>query len=114
MEEQERDREMKEKSMYHKAHVEVYTAYQLARKLFPKRRILDAYYQSRRTDDGLVIGVPHDRRKGETAEEYYSDAAIFRMMREKFGAYKMCSSETIVEDVHGHKTSEWTRTFFIA
>ena len=114
MEEQERDREMKEKTMHYKPHAEVYTAFQLARKLFPKRKILDAFYQSRNTDDGLAIVVPHDRRRGETAEEYYSDAAIFRMMRDKFGAYKICSSETIVEDEQGHKTSEWTRTFFIA
>ena len=96
------------------AHVEVYTAWQLAKKLFPRRKILAAYYQSRNTDDGLVIEVPHDRIKGETAQEYYSDASLLNRMRMKFGAWKVSSSQTIVEDEHGHKTSEWTRAFFIA
>jgi len=96
------------------AHVEVYTAWQLAKKLFPRRKVLNAYYQSRNTDDGLVIEVPHDRIKGETAQEYYSDAALLSLMRTKFGAWKVSSSQTIVEDEHGHKTSEWTRAFFIA
>lgn len=95
-------------------HLEVYGAMQLARKLFPRRKVLDAYYQSRNTDDGLVIVVPHDRVKGETAEEYYSDAAIFRMMRDKFGAYRICSSVTTVEDEAGHKEDLWTRTFYMA
>lgn len=96
------------------AHIEVYTAWQMAKKIFPRRKILAAYYQSRRTDDGLVIEVPHDRKRGETAEEYYSDAAIKRMLERKFGAWKILSSQTIVEDEHGNKTSDWTRTVFFA
>lgn len=114
MEKQERDREMKEKTMHYKPHVEVYTAFQLARKLFPRRKVLDAYYQSRNTDDGLVIVVPHDRVKGETADEYYADAALLSMMRTKFGAYRICSSVTTVEDSDGHKEDLWTRTFYMA
>ena len=97
------------------AHIEIYTAWQMAKKLFPRRKILAAYYQSRRTDDGLVIVVPHDRKRGETAEEYYADAALLRMMNYKnLGAFKIRPSQTIVEDENGHKTSEWTRAGFFA
>lgn len=104
---------MREQKKGQAPHLEVYGAMQLARKLFPRRKLLDAYYQSRNTDDGLVVIVPHDHIKGEVAEEYYADAALLNKMK-AFGAYRVCSSVTTVEDEDGHKDDLWTRTFYVA
>ena len=36
----------KRKGQSEMAHIEIYTAWQMAKKLFPRRKILAAYYQS--------------------------------------------------------------------
>ena len=93
------------------AHVEVYTPYQLAKKLFPHRKILHAFYQSRNTDDGLLIVCPN--KQGEDKPEFYTNCHLQSLM-EKFGVFKLAPSQFIIEDENGHKTSEFGWAFFFA
>ena len=93
------------------AHVEVYTAYQLAKKLFPRKRISLAVRQSRNTDDGLHVAFKN--KDGELKWEFYTDTHI-KFLMEKFGAWKFSPMQCVIEDENGHKTSEFGWAFFIA
>ena len=92
------------------AHVEVYTAWQLARRIFPRRKILAAYYHAGRTDDGLMLEFPDASHRMERKVEFYTDEHL----RLELGAWQVRSAETVIEDAQGHKQTEWTRAFLFA